>query len=83
MIEQLEPSIALQVFPNPSIDGKVTIVGRSLENGTYRIHDPIGKHIQSGAWQGGEKELFLRKGTYFFTLFENGEKLLTRTVIIK
>ena len=80
----------IKTYPNPAYD-KLNIEMKNFETGNYtmKMYDIIGKEIWRKTYAvSGEKTIKLdvsklRKGNYFYTIFdENGNRITTRRVMI-
>lgn len=72
----------LSIYPNPSIDGKITIDIEDFSSElSYHIITPNGQTVQKGSLNYSQTSIELKSGTYFIQI-ANEQQVLTKKIII-
>jgi Secretion system C-terminal sorting domain len=91
LIPEGEEYILLTLYPNPTMDGATLLVENSEPfDGTYTLHDMLGKLIQQKAiaFDKGNNPIQINTnklpgGTYFVTLTGNGKRITRKLIVQK
>jgi hypothetical protein len=75
----------LKLYPNPSYDGRISIISLKKETLYFYIFDMEGKLVYQALLENNEKKAIenLNKGTYLYTAFENDQSIEEGKLIIK
>jgi hypothetical protein len=78
-------SDALQIHPNPSEDGNITVSSKKDQSLHFYIFDVEGTMIYQAVLKGREKKAVdrLAKGTYLYTVFCNDESIAEGKLVIR
>ena len=80
-----DKKITVKLYPNPSLDGTITINSTSSEPLHFYVFDLEGTLLHRLALKGKEKTKItnLKKGTYTYDVFKNDESIEQGKIIVK